>query len=504
MNTVLIVDDEPIIREGIKNKIEWEALGLKLSAEAEDGIDALACLEQELPTIMLTDIRMPELDGLQLVQEAKRKWPDLICVIVSGYHDFEYARQAIKYGVQDYVLKPVNDKELNRLLGELLERHKEQADEKNDLQLTRLIGQTGSRPDGERLPGLPIEEGYAVVFEVAGEIGQPQWKRLRQLIEKQLLGAKLTGHVFRHAYHPQEMVVLVSSCSASAAGMSASYNGRKLWVSRTMEEIRLALQAEVTAGMGMPVKADNMAESYKAALLAVKSKIVHGSGRIFEIESGQYSPLLSPLNSEEERYLSSVLEHGQRAQLREMLVQRFSKLAANPECGLLQLEKAYAEIEYFFQKCCSGYTHTFLARGPAIETFNSWHDAVEDLLAQGDIIMKAGRERQQRSGEEIVSEVKQFIDQHYYENISLNWVADRYYIHAKYFSKLFKEKYGENFSDYITKVRLEHAAERMADGSLSIQQVAALVGYEDAAYFSSVFRKYYGMTPTQFRESLRA
>ena len=539
MFRVMIVEDEPLMRQGLIHKIDWSKVGLELAGEAADGVEALERLPQLAPEIVVVDIRMPGLDGLELIRLAKERQPELEFVIVSGYKDFEYAQEALKHGAAGYVLKPVDAGELNRILCgisvRLLKRKEERErwaslargmernrEDIRDLQLTRMV----CEGDGaNRLPQLWTDAAspgpYAVVVCDVEPFTLPHrgfrqqdealvWFALRNILEWSLAAEGVSGIVFRHASARRQMVVLVRCTDQDPHSPFA-------WVKGALAGIRETLGLETTAGIGLIADTrDSLAASFTAAALAARTRALRGPGHVYDSRLlRQKAPQLHTVipDESETRLVFTCLQEHRSGELRDWLEHKFRQLAGQEGAGYAHLERLALEIHSLFRRYLLKLGAETDVRLGEVEDFRRtarefacWEDAVRELYGDALRIMGglAGAGRKRETGDEIVAEVKRYIDANYFRDISLGWVAETYYIHPNYFSKRFKETWGESFSDYLTKVRMQHAVRLLAKPALKIQEVAALVGYDDSAYFSSVFRKYYNIPPSKFREGLHA
>jgi len=525
------------MREGIIKKINWDKLNCELAAEAMDGIEALQLLEPARPHIMLTDIRMPEMDGLQLVQSAKQRFLDLVCIIISGHSDFEYAREAMKYGVNDYILKPVDAEELNRVLAERLEKLEEQSEHKQyrrsleleyeqakeevrELSLTRLAGQDSGLSGSDLqvwFPGLGGEDEIGAVVIALEPFKLPHisfgvkdealiWFGMRNIIEECLSSLGQTGIVFRHASRSLEMVVFFT--------IDCSIKHPPRWVERSLEGIRRWLRLKATAGIGQSVQLhEGLANAYATASEAVQSKAVHGPGQIYQ--SSVVNPHLLTMNGvlpsqESIRYLYSMLDHGRADVAYKWIKECLYKLKDIPESGYVHLDCVCLEINailirYYLQR--AGNMHS-LEKEKVLPyryrtRFQNIEEAAEQLMHIVDAIVRQDGKPTEMTGEQIVGEVRRYIDRFYYQNITLGWIAETFYIHANYFSRIFRETTGQSFSDYMTTVRMKNAKSMLEDPAIPVQQIGYLIGYDNPSYFSSVFRKHSGLSPSKYREQIQ-
>ncbi|BBI31568.1 response regulator [Cohnella abietis] len=538
MLKVLIVDDEPIMRKGIFSKIDWEGLRLECVGEAKDGTDALERIRETRPNIVLTDIRMPEMDGLDFISRAKNFDPELRFVVISGYDDFQYAREAIRFGVSDYLLKPVTRDELRNSLLKICDELLAQGNERDfrtvllkhyeanitalrQRKLTRLL--QGSA-DAAAIADFRVywdglsESGYTVAVYRFEPIGFPHigfssdeedliWYCIQNIVEQSMREMSQGCIVFRHGTLPDELIAIIA-CS-QPGGMAIRQT------QHTLGSIRKYLRLDAVVGLGYPVNtAEELAASYEQAVTAARGAVLHGTGKVYP-----YSFLVSPdhkeqggtprITGEQERLLSIHLRERNEAWVWHWLEQRYEELSALPDATYIQFERLSLHIYSLLNNILRELTGDGDAMLPEtgnfvsrLLSFRTWRDAVEALMETSRSVMRMISEPKSATGGDIVDEVKRYIGEFFNENITLSWVAEKYYIHPNYFSKLFKVKCGENFNDYVTRIRLEKAVNLMVNSELKLSEIAEMVGYDSAPYFSNVFRKVYGMSPSMYREKL--
>ncbi|MNI17153.1 HTH-type transcriptional activator Btr [compost metagenome] len=205
--------------------------------------------------------------------------------------------------------------------------------------------------------------------------------------------------------------------------------------------------------------------------------------------------------------ISAYLQSKDENRIYQWFEQQYQYLCNLPQAGYLEFEQISLQMYALLRKCLSEYidpSEIILNERQHFLTLllscRSWRMGVDALFQTARSVMLFIPDAKAETNDDVINEVKHYIDHHYYENITLSWVADHYFIHPNYFCKLFKLRCGENFNNYITKVRLNHAIDLMSNPKLRLAQIAGIVGYDSQAYFSSVFRKMYGVSPKKYRE----
>ncbi|XID94931.1 response regulator [Paenibacillaceae bacterium WGS1546] len=533
MNRLMVVEDEIYVREGIIQKIDWSGLSSRLVCQAEHGLEALQQLEEANPHLLITDIRMPGMDGLELIREAKSRMPELVCVVISGYGEFEYAREAMRYGVLDYVLKPVDGDELNRVLrqrlADITERERrslhqhaveqgfEQAkEEMRNLALTRMTGGELWPSDHairewwpQFQPDWPIRvavmaiEPYSLPHYSFGVNDEGLlWYGVRNIVEECLEQNGCRVMVFHHAYRSREAVICWQADSPEAV--------IREWLLSALQALRKYLKLEAAAGIGLAAcRQDDFVSAYASASEAARAHVIHGTGKVYAYPSDDILRVGSVLMPDDEsvRYLYRMLELKNREAVHKWLDQTIRALTRQPASGYMHLDYLLIELNSLLIRY--GLQHDLDTSGMNVDRWllgryetwsNGLDEAVRLIQKVADEMMALASRGQDKGGEWVVHEVKRYIDRFYSRNITLSWIADTFFIHANYFSRLFKELCGISFSDYLTEVRMEHAKRLLQDPSIPIQQIGYLIGYETPSYFSSVFRKRCGVSPSQFRE----
>ncbi|MFD0710661.1 response regulator [Paenibacillus sp. GCM10027626] len=530
---LMIIEDEPLMRQGIISKIDWEALQLTLSCEASDGFEALRLLTEYQPDIVLTDVRMPGMTGLQFIGEARSRYPALKFIIISGYDEFEYVREALQHHVKDYLLKPVDPDKLNDLLTEVcaeLRAERESASYYAYLEeIGKLYPLCDLRPDDHRHTRFLLEPQLKLAQVPAELLGWPLYCTATAKIattmndEKELALARFSVHnviqnglladcgrepaadvvVFNHIYKREEVVVLIG-CEHSAMLQEISDQ-----LERLLEWVKARLKINLSIGIGgMKESPYHLAQSYAEAGKRLKNRLLAGDGKLFgrsEITGGHQPAPFTALHEPAKQTLVAMLEEGKAADFADTVIQ-LMKTALSPACCYEHIEYFYTEVIHLLRS----YSRERGVRLPAafliapltdLEEAADWTGLQAILLNQLQKLADLTTDRfGDRSSDAIIKSVREYVDDHYAADLNLQWVADTYYIHPNYFSKRFKQTTGSSFSDYITSVRMKRAKELLATTSCKINIVAQMVGYDDQNYFCHVFRKAVGVSPSNYRK----
>jgi|GEM_PF-2370237 len=514
MYKVMIADDESWIRRGLKAMIDWERLGLVLDSEAADGLEALQIAERRMPDLLVTDVRMPGIDGLGLAERMLGMSPRLKVLIVSGYDEFEYARKALQLEAVSYILKPINPSELNETLERAVRR----------LKAERLAG------DAERvLPGYLERLAAEVCAGVRASDGD-----FAEAVRMQRLEASWAAVLLLHYDDAQfDSATLAAQVEQIAASSIAGERPVVLWARK-----RSRLGVLVLGGDGDAVRANvtrlwwalrrnNIADVWAAVGDAVPLSDPEAVRCSFR-EAGSVSERHS-FSRNDELILYSSLEK-EPGEFRYPLPLQKQLSDALTRRDFDTCERLIGEIDGYFRgtegatlKHARSFYLTIVSDTAKLllaqPSFN------EELVREGfDFCLEAdNRDSLPRMTDWLIryfraigaflsqasaSDVKRsialaadYIREHYGDDISLNSVSARFHITSSYFSSVFKEMIGENFVEFLTRIRLEKAREHLERSELKVGEIAGLVGYADSRYFSKLFKKRFGTMPTEYRQA---
>lgn len=494
-----ILEDEELIRQAIKKMIPWESMNLVLCGESGRGDAAFADLLALKPDILICDIQVPGKKGLDVIREARPYLPSMKSIILSGYQEFEYAKQAIDLNVESYLLKPVKQQELNQCLQEVCACLDQETKERKNLAYARnsLLVQSLEQDAILPLEALPLSQiqAYCVCISYCRE-QEEFFVRLEQKLE--------------HLSSP-EMGCSLFRKPKGEFGLIFSFRRAYLEYQRIQEffdQLRYSfLPARgllFAAGIAVTSSREIPSSYHTAKLCYMRRTSSQTSGILFyqEIAPGRFSLPDAKLMEELKLSLSSP----RREALAGIVRKIYDALDA---CLELTMEN-YRDYTFFL---CFEIIRLLHVRGVRTQPY---YERCTSLLAEDcstltprrlydfslRFVLDVAEEldaRRSRSVEQIVFQVKSYVDSHYQEPLSLNQLAGIFHVNAAYLSTLFKKHLGMGFAEYLSGYRTEKAKDLLASTSLGVGEIACLTGYENPHYFSQNFRRITGLTPSEYR-----
>ncbi|MCM3630732.1 response regulator transcription factor [Paenibacillus glycanilyticus] len=535
MYTILLVDDEAVVREGIRERIPWGELGFNCVADCENGVQALDEIERLRPHIVLTDINMPFMDGLALSREVMERYPDTKVVILTGYDDFEYAQQALKLKVKDFILKPVTAAELSAMLHKLRLELDEEKKEREDL--ARLQSQLHESMPLlkerflERLSTMALSEREIAsrlsYFQL--QLGGPCYLGLAidtDRLEEQT-GADTDRELLRFAVYNIAHEIISGEPGAAVfrsreERVMAILGGERdeplqEKAQELAEKIRqLAVQflkLTVSVGIGTSVQGyTRIRESCKAAVAALDYRLVLGDNSVISIldmEKRQSSPAGHP--AEFDRELIAGIKTGtadevERA-IEALIRHNKAELTSIDHCYLRIQKTILAVMQALGDIGCKESEVFGAGVNPMTEiyrfrTMDEIGEWLKRACRQAVHSVTAARHDQCRFQ---IEAAIAYLESHYEdEELSVKGVCKQVHMSVSYFSAAFKSHTGRTFVEYVTAIRMDKAKELLKFTSLRTYEIAARTGYSDAQYFSVLFKKHTGESPTDYRHRTAA
>lgn len=532
MLKLMIVDDEAVIRSGIANVVDWGVLDIEVVGEAANGRDALNRSQLLRPDIVITDIKMPIIGGLEFARELLKKRPDTRVVLLTGYSDFEYMQQAIQIGVMDYLLKPVRVDELERLMQRLCTDINAKREEKmrqiatqqvlarnlpvmrgaclRDFLADRITEETFFR-DGKEL-GIPLDgpQYMAVALDIddwgqrAPVPGSDTLMRYSVLnIAEELLSA-LGSAAFGYLLAESSLLGVICMEQSTLDDVVEACKQIQFYTQRFFH-------FTVTAAVG--TCADTLKELRASGIRACEAldrKVCTGKNQVILAgdmpeDAGNGTVLLA--RADEDALKEAVAMNKSldvQKKLDEIFETYFSSGAytrkAVRQFGVVLLLPALRALsdDQITLKEAFGQNSHIVDEIECYETLDEIRMFVKNVYSRA---MRALEERRGSNYRHTVRDSIEYVQAHYAESIQVSDVAAAVYVTPNYFSKIFKQETGENFTEWLNKFRIEKAkALILQQPGDKVYEIAAKVGFNDYKYFAFIFKKYTGYTPGTFKE----
>lgn len=543
MFRVIIADDEPKVLLLIKNLIQWDELGLELVATASDGLSALDLINAERPDVVITDIRMPGYDGIELIDRAKQTNPETDFIIVSGYRHFEYAQKAIRFGVEDYLLKPLKAVEINQTLRKMVkkyaereatkqrdavysERARDDAKRHREDFVARLLADDDAAPfpheagaAGSTLERINREfdlgfvpdlfQGLVVKADVHYASINANVRRLLAEKTQAALAGALAGKAHAHALHatPRGIYGVVNFGDAHLKPLRRALLAV---IDKLQAQGELFDRIKVTVGLGRATRdLLTLRDSLHDAETAVADRLLLGAGRIIEKlpdpDVGDVvTRVLNPGLRQRLLACVEIVDAGETCRVIGEVGDRVANDGAMSGRGVLAVADECLQILRFALKSQNAVDEPIEAMLADTEDklgFCASRAEVFELLGErAGALVEHVAARRRRESNRPVREVQRYIQANYAAPVSLESVSQRAGFNPTYFSVLFKKETGLNFLEYLTDVRIREAKRLLADPAKTIADIAADVGYGDVKHFSRVFTRLTGIHPSKYRK----
>ena len=541
MLKTFLVEDEVVIREMIKKMIPWEQYGFELAGEAADGEMALPLILKSKPDLLITDIKMPFMDGLTLCRLVKKELPDIRIVILSGYDDFNYAKQAISIGVEDYLLKPITKNAFIERLEEIHNRYEHEKTQREYYEKFRLEMQeyeknasrdffeTLVRADSDlaelyrRADKLNLDivaEAYNILI-FTPDTSEGNYNSYEECSDweaevQDKINTYFLNHpvaiLFRHQVFSYAILV----------------KGQKDTIEKNTEECVKAIQDIMNQTrtdwfIAVGKSADRLSmlgHSYRTAVRANSFRYLY-DGHILDyqsLEAQKENPSDSRredsvqlrnvnINALNPAILQKFLSSGLAEEVDDFIRDYFNAIGQEPMSSLVfrnyvVLNVRFSVLSFLKKLGCDDSEISGQEMENIMDETGKTIEAAVDYC--GKILKKAIALRDENAGNQNRSVLKlavDFIDHNYMdEEISLNKAAHVANVSANHFSALFSQNMGQTFTEYLTDLRMSKAKELLRCTAMRSSEIAGEVGYKDAHYFSYLFKKTQGMTPSEYRK----
>lgn len=531
---VIIADDEDKICQLIYRLVDWGQLDMQVEAIVHNGIEALEAIRKYHPDIVITDIRMPGYDGLEMIRRAREIYDDIDIIIISGYRHFEYAQNAIRYGVKEYLLKPIKKTEMTdtliRIKAAYLEKKerlsteeqnritvKNSVDKLRSAFFTEVLFRKEKRKDDITNEIINKEYHYKfkqgffqiILIKIDG-ISDSLQSNITYIQDKvlQAVNKRLSDECYEI-----ECIFDRSMCYVMINYGSESKRIIRKKLKTTLDELLLQKDIlenlRITLGVGIAKEhISELAISLKTASWAIEQRLILGINKVIEGENvslnevadsqlfydfnkqmiDSLEKLSEPLLVNAIRYLQTSLKNKENTTGHEII--QMAKEAMNLYLFTMKQNK-------FMIKDAEGLFERF---SEDIENIGTVEDIFSYLTRIIIISFRRSIEEKQQEDNKPIRDAKQYMRENFKEAVSLEIVSDYVGFNATYFSSLFKKETGKTFSEYLTELRMEKAKEFLKDTNLSVAAICEEVGYSDNKHFTKSFAKYTNLKPNEYRK----
>jgi two-component system, response regulator YesN len=539
MLKLLIADDEQIILDGISESIDWGSYGIEVAGTATNGVDALEMAKRHCVDILITDIKMPGLGGLELIKEINGLKRGIRVLLISAYEQFDFAQEAITLGALSYLTKPLKkqkiiDEVLKTRDGILAER--QDADNRNILEeqyrenlpiirehyLNNLIlGRTSMGSDfGKQFEtyGIELAEAAMGVFvftaDDIGESGEEGFEKGAQIIYlqishmiRELLPACYKSVVFQS--HNNEVVTIYNSQEP----LSDTIRDITSCAEEIKNKIRHETGISVSAGVGRTYSSvGDAALSYREALKALNYRLVYGNNAVLyidyvEIKELKHTNVFNNLN-EMLTNIQNVLWTGRYDEVIKLIDKIMSGVLNNKGIPYHYIQQVYCQLLSVLLRTIyemnimpeqlygtSVHLYSELLKKSTFREVDLWY---RDLIGRACTAINSKKAVRTNN---VISGAIKYIKENCSRDLSLSEVADKVNLNPSYFSRLFKEETGTQFVEYVRNIKMDLAKELLKNSNKKIYEICEDLGYLNVQYFSTVFKNTVGMTPNEYKKS---
>jgi two-component system response regulator YesN len=522
MHKVVIIDDEVIIIRGLSKNIDWHGNGFELVGSAANGEEGLKLVAEQRPHLIITDIRMPFVDGFELTEQVVQAYPDTKIVMLTSYDDFEFAKRALQLKVFDYLLKPVDGEKLLETAKRAMKELEYECEMKQKVVegmpllkqrfLEKLIDGKLALPEiasGSDFLTLPLTASrYVVILLKADDYSYPEYQNrfgkevLKYCVlnvSEETLGSLGRGLVFNS--FEDEVVLIVFAEGDQETAEQHAYE-----IAETIRtNIEKFLKTTITAGIGSAyAQTAEIHFSYQDARSALEFRHILGMNRVLTVADTGLTPQRESVESHSlEKELAVKVKLGLEREALIVLSTIEQSIIASQSISLSRMRLIGVEITVLLYKELEEQAkqlddfYLIYTRQQQMQTVYEIFSCIRQLVIQLTAIVNDQRESQMKK---VIHRAVEYIELHYdQEGLSLQDVSSVVHISPTYLSIIFKKEKNINFSDFLYQLRMKKAMELLRMADLKSYEVAERVGYRNPQYFSVCFKKYTGVSPSEFK-----
>lgn len=522
MIKVAIADDEKRVLKLIQKIVNWAELGLEVVGTANDGIEILEIIKEKKPHIVITDIRMPGYQGIEMIERAKRIDNSLEFIIISGYGQFEYAKKAIEFGVKDYLLKPINKEELTKTLINVKKHIEENINfipGKEDIKLIRKSFLNNFLFNNGEFNDISINEinkkyrynfidGYfnVVFFKIdyhtnLGSKIKDIANNITKIIEEELKGN-----------NEQEIIINRNNIFLLLNYKKEESEKIDKKIKNIHEKINISIyslkETQVTIAYGKEVqRLEDVIISFQTANLMIEDRILEGRNKIYKYNN--FLPIKKEIDDIFYGFIRRFIKHIEILDCNKVQhsFMNFKKEIRKVNIRGFELKDKFRELFKIYFLTLKN--NKFIDGNLTLEneeikkiieesssTDNLFDNSLKYILNHLNLITN------KRSENNIlqIRKAKKYIEENYMKNIKLEDIGEYIGFNPSYFSSRFKKETGNSFIEYLSMVRIDKAKELLKESDLKIQDISYMIGYNDPKYFTKIFVKYSGLKPKEYRK----
>lgn len=516
MYRILIVDDEAITRKGLSNHVHWDKLNIEEIHTASGAREALTYMENNHVDIVLSDVRMPGMNGIEMCGEIKKIAPDCQVIFLSGYSDKEYLKGAIALEAVSYVEKPISIPEVETAIKKAIA--KVESNREKNQSVLKVVEENRNYLVAGFLQKLM--NGKLDITEVKKnmELLELDWTKNNrfniaifkagvELIELEAVGEKISKvtAAVEHIFYIKEskyIVFLFAYTEREKEKMNFVYS-EVANLAKNDEQIKLSGSFGCTVSNIM-----NIQKSYASAVVLMQQLFFYGYGKINHYMSETSKDDTVSVNEEAISDFMEAIDHFDSASAEQLAMDLYEKAKENPNVLVSHVKGLYFRFIDIVLKAAEHSKSEAERVGDTERIAFIWEklNTLENVSECNKYLTEEIKEyfehtKDLASNSKIVIEIMEYVKKNYMNSaLCLNEIAENVYITPNYMNSLFKKKFGKTVGQYITDVRIQMAKELIMDRKIKLSDVAEMVGYNDAGYFTKVFRKNVGISPKDYRE----
>lgn len=531
MLKILIVDDEKIVRDGIKFILEKKFnKEVNIIGMAKTGREAIEKCEETVPHIILMDIQMPGINGIEAIKTIKDINKKIKFIIVSAYEQFEYAKSAVELGVKDYILKPINRNKfievINRVIEEIeTEKNLRKKEIENQEKLDKVLPMLEHGFIYSILLNSDFNKEalyYQELFDLGEELSYMMVIEFGEGLKPRKLKNKIGTGLKSQIQYPSVRDTVKYKCKSIVGPIIINRIPVLIYEEELLDEyqqriksIELAetiknslnniISAQIFIGIGSCYTIEEMNVSYNEALKAISKisgeEVLHIKDVIKAVDTEKKKKLIN-LKNIQERIINKI-EEGNDKEVEKLLkkiftlINRYSQQTNSDNKNLI-IELVVLIYSTAYRNNIMDYELQYDSYLDVVKSIDNNIVLQRWCIERAKLITQKIKLEKEANASNVIYEAKKYIDKHFNKDISLKEISQEVSISPQYFSRIFKEELGVTFIDYLTQVRIKHAKKMLKEKNKSIKEICFEIGYNDPNYFSRLFKKIEGVSPTEY------